>query len=142
MLAVFFAVISLFAQAFGGTWTCHSGGYTVPWVIAPAPAQAWTTVRWASQSSAQGGIAYVGYVGASRHWIYEDFHYDGSYAVNTSGGPVDGTWTWQGTYYVGKRVMHGQVLWKRSSADRIDRTFVVLANGKTTPSGKDFCTKP
>lgn len=140
MLAALSMAAGLFAQAFAGSWTCHSQGTNVAWSIDPAPGSAWTTVRWGDQTSSQGGIAYVGYVSAAHHWIYEDFHYDGSYATNTSGGPQHGWWTWQGTYYLGSRRMHGQVLWRRSSRMRIDRTFVVLANGKATPSAHDFCT--
>ena len=141
MLALIVAVINLFAQAFAGTWTCHSNGAEVPWAISSAPGSAWATVRWSNQTNADGGIAYVGYVEPNKQWIYEDFHYDGSYAVNTSSGPSDDTWTWQGTYYLGQRVMHGVVIWKRSSPERIDRTFEVLANGKATPTGGDYCTK-
>ena len=141
MLAPVLAVVSLFAQAFGGMWTCHSNGADVPWVIAPAPGSAWTTVRWSNQSNADGGIAYVGYVEPNKQWVYEDFHYDGSYAVNTSEGPHDNQWSWSGTYYLGQRTMHGQVIWKLASPARIERTFIVVDNGKATPSGADYCTK-
>ena len=140
-MGILLAAVSLFAQAFGGTWTCHSQGFEVPWVIAPAPAAAWTTVRWSNQTNANGGIAYVGYIAPTRQWVYEDFHYDGSYAMNTSPGPRNATWTWTGTYYLGQRTMHGKVLWKLSSPDRIDRTFIVTANGVSKPSGGDYCTK-
>jgi len=135
------AAAGIFMQAFGGVWTCHSQGHDVPWTISSAPGSSWTTVRWAAQNSAEGGIAYVGRLDAPPHWIYEDFHYDGSYATNTSAGPSGGTWTWQGTYYLGNRVLHGQVLWKRSSPQRIDRTFMVIASGKATKTGADYCTK-
>ncbi len=141
MLAELSMAAGLFAQTFSGSWTCHSQGTDVPWSIAYAPGSNWTTVRWSDQSSDRGGIAYVGYIPALRHWIYEDFHYDGSYAVNTSDGPQNGTWTWEGTFYTGERTMHGRILWKLSSPARIDRTFMVLAGGKATPSGADYCTK-
>ena len=140
MVAVLLGALSLFAQAFSGTWTCHSRGAEIPWVIAPAPGSAWTTVRWADQTSERGGTAYVGYIPAQKQWIYEDFHYDGSYAINSSPGPQNNVWTWTGTYYLTDQTMHGQVLWQLTSANRIDRTFKATINGKPQSSG-DYCTK-
>lgn len=141
MLGLILAVMSLFAQAFAGAWTCHEQGTNVPWSISTAPGSAWTIVRWGSQTDAGGGIAFVGYVEPNQQWIYEDFHYDGSYATNTSSGPKDSVWTWAGTYYNGQAVMHGVVTWKLTGPTRIDRTFASVSNGKTTPSGADYCTK-
>ena len=141
MTAAAVIALSLFAQAFSGTWTCHDGGFDVPWVIGGAPGASWTTVRWADQQSARGGIAYVGYIAPQKQWVYEDFHYDGSYSMNTSPGPADDTWTWSGTYYMGAQTLHGKVLWKLSSPQRIDRTFERSDGGKTTPTGSDYCTK-
>lgn len=142
MLSVILGVMGLFAQTFGGTWTCHSQGAGYPWIIASAPGGAWTSVRWANQTNADGGIAYVGYVEPNKQWIYEDFHYDGSYAINTSDGPHGNVWTWAGTYFNGQNTQHGQVVWKLSSATRIDRTFVQIVNGKAAPpAASDYCVK-
>ncbi len=98
-------------------------------------------MRWGDQSSARGGIAYVGYVEAKKQWIYEDFHYDGSYAVNASGGPKSNAWTWIGTFYTGNQIMHGAVVWKLTSPARIDRTFERRAARGFKPTGSDYCTK-
>jgi hypothetical protein len=126
MIALVLASLSLFAQAFDGSWTC-TGGY--PWHIAPAPGSGWTVVQWGPRTAA-GGTAYVGYVPKQNQWIYEDFHGDGSYATNTSPGPVDGAWPWTGIYFTGSDTDHGTVIWQRTSAKRIDRTFKVSVNGK------------
>lgn len=136
MIAVLFAALSLFAQAFGGTWTCTGG---TRWHIAPAPGVAWTTVEWGPRS-ADGGTAYVGYVPKLGAWLYEDFHGDGSYATNTSQGPRGGAWTWSGTYYTSHAILHGSVIWRRTNAGRIDRTFESNVNG-VTHDARDSCTR-
>jgi hypothetical protein len=135
MLGMVFAALSLFAQAFGGSWTC-TGGYH--WNIAPAPGNAWTVVQWGPRS-ADGGTAYVGYVAKLHKWIYEDFHGDGSYAINSSQGPSGGAWTWSGTYDTAQSVSHGSVVWKRTDAKRIDRTFNYTVDGKPRQA-HDSCT--
>lgn len=133
-------------------WTCHS---TVPaspghpartfdtrWEIAPAPGNAWTIVRWGDQSSANGGVAYVGYIAPEHHWVYQDFHYDGSYAIQNSPGPNNGTWTWgPGTFYTATGALHGTVDWSLVSPTRIDRRFTQLIDGKPAHVGTDYCTK-
>lgn len=132
--------LSAFAQAFAGSWLCHSQGIVVPWEITPAPAAAWTTVRWGDQSGTGGGIAYVGYVPKAGHWIYRDFHYDGSYA-DITGTQTGNRWRWTGPFYSGAREFHGDIVWTLTNSDRIDRTFRSLVNGKITPSGSDFCVR-
>ncbi len=126
MIAILLAALSLFAQAFDGSWTC-TGGYH--WHISPAPGAGWTIVQWGPRT-ADGGTAYVGYVPKMRAWIYEDFHGDGSYAINTSQGPSGGAWTWSGTYDTGGVADHGTVIWQKTSPNRIDRTFKFSVNGK------------
>jgi hypothetical protein len=135
MFGIILAVSSLFAQAFGGSWTC-TGGYQ--WRIAPAPGTAWTTVQWGPRSAA-GGTAYVGYIAKRHAWLYEDFHGDGSYATNTSKGPSGGSWTWSGTYYTTSAISHGSVVWRRTNPKRIDRTFKYSVNGNPRQA-HDSCT--
>lgn len=135
LLAVAAAAANLFAQAFAGSWSC--GGY--PWHIAPAPGTGWTIVQWGPRS-AEGGTAYVGDVPRLKEWIYYDFHGDGSFATNTSPGPVSGAWTWTGTYYQSNAEGRGTVVWRRSSPTRIDRTFNFTANGKPQ-TAHDTCVK-
>lgn len=153
MIAVLVAAANLFAQTFGGTWTCHdavpaSNGHaahavTTEWSIAPAPGDKWTVVKWGAQDGSSGGIAYVGFVPSENDWAYQDFHYDGTYGVTTSAGPdKDGLWTWAGGgYYTASGIVHGQVTWKATSPTRIDRTFFLMADGKPKPSGADYCLK-
>lgn len=130
--------VSLFAQAFSGTWTC-TGGYR--WHITPAPGAGWTIVQW-GPNSADGGTAYVGLVPKRGDWIYEDFHGDGTYAINTSPGPRGGAWTWTGTYYAHDGTSHDSVIWRRSTANRIDRTFRFrLKAGSPMQTAHDSCTK-
>jgi len=124
---------------FGGTWTCHDGGYLVPWRIAATPSQTWTTVSYGRGSN--GGTAFVGFLPPAHQWLYEDFHADGSYARNVSQGPVSKTWTWTGSYYTARRILSGRVMWRLSTPSRIDRTFEPLQNGRYVVSGRDYCTK-
>jgi len=136
MMAVLLAALTLFAQTFSGTWTCTGG---TRWHIAPAPGVAWTTVEWGPRS-ADGGTAYVGYIPKLGEWLYEDFHGDGTYATNTSPGPRGGAWTWSGTYYLAHTVLHGSVIWRRTNAGRIDRTFESKVNG-VLHDAHDACTR-
>jgi hypothetical protein len=154
MLAVLVAAANLFAQAFAGAWTCHSDmpatsdhaahSVTTEWSIESAPGDKWAIVKWGAQDgSANGGIAYVGYVPSENDWAYQDFHYDGSFGVLTSAGPdKDNMWTWAGgAYYTQTGILHGQATWKLASPTRIDRTFTRVADGKPQPVGSDYCTK-
>lgn len=153
MVAVLLAAANLFAQMFGGTWTCHM---TVPasgnrpareistsWSVASAPGDKWAVVKWGAQDGPSGGIAYVGYVPTENDWAYQDFHYDGSFGVSTSAGPdKDRTWTWAGgAYYTPGGIIHGVATWKLASPARIERTFARVADGKTQPAGADSCSK-
>ena len=140
-MTLLLAAISAFAQAFSGSWICHSGpNLLVPWVISQAPGEKWATVRWGDQTSDRGGVAYVAYVPALQHWVYRDFHYDGAYADLT--GTNTGTaWHWTGPYYAGNDILNGDIIWTLTSHDRIDRTFRSLQNGKLTPSGSDYCVR-
>ena len=87
-----------------------------------------------------GGIAYVGYIQPRKLWVYQDFHYDGSYSDNTAPNPQDNAWIWSGTYYLGNRTLHGRVIWKRAG-DRIDRTFQSRNGAVIKTLGRDYCTK-
>lgn len=131
---------ALFAQAFSGSWSCVSNGYAVPWSIAPAPGNAWTTVRWGNQQTAGGGIAYVAYEPALGKWLYRDFHYDGSYA-DLTGTQSGEQWRWTGPYYRDGEILNGDIVWTLQSANRIERTFRRLAGGKLIPSGSDYCVR-
>ena len=141
MVTAVLASLSLFAQAFAGTWTCYSQGYRVPWRIEAAPGDAWASVRWGDQTSDRGGIAYVGYVLQLKKWVYRDFHYDGTYSDITSPGPAGKAWTWSGPYYGNGRIWRGAVVWTLSSANRIDRTFESQTKGSLSPTGRDYCVR-
>ncbi len=144
MFAVLLVAVSLFAQAFGGTWTCHASSFVSQWSIQPAPGGNWSVVRWGPQDAADGGVAYVGLVPAQNTWSYDDFHYDGTYAVTSSKGPdKSGVWTWAGgSDYTPAGVMHGTITWRETSPTRIDRAYFLLgAGGKLRQTGSDYCTK-
>jgi len=106
-----------FLSAFGGVWACtpHLPGVAATavstWTIAAAPRSSWSVVRW--QSRGANGTAFVGYLAPDRQWIYEGFHSDGSFSSNTSSGPQNGTWTWEGTSTTPQRVQHGTIQWRR-----------------------------
>lgn len=132
-----------FLQMFGGNWTCSGN---VPWNITAAPGGTWTRVEWGDQRSKTGGIAYVGYVPQEKQWVYQDFHYDGSFALTTSKGPDGATWTWAGGgYYTKDAVLHGKIVWRLASPTLIERTFTALddkgAPESTDPPQIDHCTK-
>jgi hypothetical protein len=107
-----------FLSVFGGMWACtpHVPGVVAApvsrWSIARAPHSAWVVVHWATRAE-DGGTAYVGYLAADQDWIYDDFHTDGSFSANTSSGPQNGTWTWEGTFTTPQREQHGAVQWRR-----------------------------
>lgn len=109
--------VNAFLSAFAGTWTCTPhlpGGVRAPgstWTIAAAPKSTWAVVQWSSRGA--NGTAYVGYLAPDAQWLYEDFHSDGSFATNTSSGPQDGVWTWNGTFTSPQRVQHGAIVWRR-----------------------------
>jgi hypothetical protein len=100
-------------------------------------------VKWGQQDGSGGGIAYVGYVPSQNDWAYQDFHYDGTFALSTSAGPdKDQVWTWAGGgYYTDSGVQHGVVTWKLASPTRIERTFARIIDGKTDAPVSDSCTK-
>lgn len=152
MLTVLVASIGLFAQMFSGVWMCAASTPAQPghqnsvlqtrWAITPAPGGNWTVVRWGSQNNATGGIAYVGYVPSEGDWIYQDFHYDGSYGLSTSKGSENGVWNWAGGgYYTKDAVLHGGVSWRLTKTGQIEQTFMQFTNGQSVPVGHDFCTK-
>jgi hypothetical protein len=153
MITVLVAAANLFAQTFGGSWTCHATmtatsdhparSFTTPLSVESAPGNKWTILRWGSQDGSGGGIAYVGFVPSENNWAYQDFHYDGTYGISTSAGPdKDGVWTWAGGgYYTPNGVTHGTMKWKADSPSKIERTYFRDDAGTLQPSGSDYCTR-
>jgi hypothetical protein len=113
--------VNAFLSAFGGTWACMPhvpGVVSAPvstWTIAAAPRSSWVVVHWSTRAG-NGGTAFVGYLAPNGQWIYDDFHGDGSFSANTSSGPQNGTWTWDGTFTTPQRETHGAVQWRRDRA--------------------------
>jgi len=149
MIGLIIIAANLFLQTFGGSWQCG----TTPWHIGHAPQSAWTLISWGSGST--GGTAYVGWVGQvyagvnpatsqKGTWFYDDFHADGAYGMSVSSGPKGGAWTWIGAFYPAgaKPEQHGEIVWRKSSATRIDRTFFTLDN-RNAPhqTSTDYCAK-
>jgi hypothetical protein len=152
MFTALLASVGLFAQTFSGSWMCAASTPAQPghkavvtetrWDITSAPGGNWTIVRWGAQSNDTGGIAYVGYVPSEGDWIYEDFHYDGTYGLSTSKGAQAGIWSWAGGgYYTKDAVLHGGVTWRLTKAGQIEHTFVQFVDGSPVPRGHDLCTK-
>jgi hypothetical protein len=153
MVTLLLAAANLFAQSFGGSWSCHATlaatadhparSLTTELSIQPAPGDKWTILRWGPQDGNGGGIAYVGFVPSENNWAYQDFHYDGTYGITTSAGPdKDGVWTWAGGgYYTESGVTHGTIKWKAASPTRIERTYFRDEDGKLQQIGSDYCTK-
>ena len=120
MLVLAAVAANAFLSAFGGTWACapHMPGVATgpvsTWTIAAVPRSSWVVVR--RRSRGENGTAFVGYLAPDQQWIYEDFHSDGSFASNTSSGPQNGTWTWEGTFTTPQRIQHGAIQWRRDRA--------------------------
>jgi hypothetical protein len=106
-----------FLSAFGGTWSCtpHIPGVVAAprsrWTIAQAPQSSWVVLHWSARTA--NGTAFVGYLGHDQTWVYDDFHSDGSLTANTSPGPVNGVWTWSGSFTTQQRLHHGAIQWRR-----------------------------
>ncbi len=137
--------LNAFLAAFGGAWTCAppGGGISTlhggtPWTIAAAPHSTWTRVGTASAHG--GSVAYVGYLPLEKTWLYNVFHDDGSFATNVSPGPVDGVWTWTGSYTMPQRVVHEAVQWRRDGAT-IRRGFGRLIGASFRESAGDVCRR-
>ncbi len=117
MLVVAAVAANLFLGAFGGTWSCTPhvpGVVSAPvsaWTIRAVPNSAWANVHWSTRS--ESGMAFVGYSPLEKLWIYDDFHSDGSFAANVAPPPVNGVWTWSGTFTTSQRITHGAVQWQR-----------------------------
>jgi hypothetical protein len=118
MLVLAAVAANAFLSAFGGTWACTpqlpgvASAAVSRWTIAPAPHSAWVVVHWSTRSQT-GGTAFVGYLQPDQQWIYDDFRSDGSFSANTSSGPQNGTWTWEGTFTTPERELHGAIQWRR-----------------------------
>jgi hypothetical protein len=120
MLVLAAVAANAFLSAFGGMWACTphvAGVVTAPvthWSIAAEPRSSWVVVHWATRAQ-DGGTAFVGYLAPDQQWIYDDFHTDGSFAANTSSGPQNGTWTWEGSFTAPDRVLHRAEQWRRTN---------------------------
>jgi hypothetical protein len=153
MITLLLAAANLFTQTFGGSWICHATvaatsdhparSLSTVLNIEPAPGDKWTVLKWGAQDSTGGGIAYVGFVPSENNWAYQDFHYDGTYAISTSAGPdADGVWTWAGGgYYTTNGETHVTMKWKATSPSRIERQYFHDDAGKLAQFGSDYCTK-
>ncbi len=144
-----FQPASLFFTAFGGSWSCAAHApaaktareriFRTPWIVARAPGGDWTTVRW---NGNRGGIAYVAYVRALKMWLYDDYHYDGSFYRDFSTGPdAKGIWRW----YDSHDQLHadpngGPIEWQRVSATSFRQTYWSKENGKRVYHGYSLCT--
>jgi hypothetical protein len=141
MLAV---AVGAFLAAFGGTWTCtapatHGSARSLThWTIAAAPRGPWTRIVVTPVGS--GGVAYVGYLRHDRDWIYESFHDDGSFSTSVSPGPVDGVWTWRGTFTTPDGKRHDSVQWRREGAT-IARRFGRSMGSLFFTSTADACRR-
>ena len=151
MLGLIVLTMSLFATAFGGTWTCAVHPPTTvkqphvlysTWRIAPAPGGRWTAVTWGTRAE-PGGLAYVGYDGARKLWIYDDYHFDGSFYRDFSTGPDrNGTWRWYGTadqWHLDRS--DGPVSWKRAGARAFIQTYRAMRAGKLRDFGYARCSR-
>jgi hypothetical protein len=144
MIATIVLAANLFLAAFGGTWTCavtlpgNAHPVVTHWQMSAIRASTWTAVRW--QADATGGTAYVGYIAPDRHWVYQDFHDDGSYGASTSEGPHHGVWTWPGVFATSQRVLHGASQW-RIVDGRLRRGFGALVGTSFRESAHDTCTR-
>jgi hypothetical protein len=120
MLLLAAVAANAFLSAFGGLWACtpHTPGVVAApvtqWSIAAAPRSSWVVMHWTSRAA--NGTAFIGYLAPEQQWIYDDFHSDGSYSANTSSGPQNGTWTWEGTFTTPQRTLHGAIQWRREGA--------------------------
>jgi len=129
------------SRYFVGEWIC---GGTTPWTFAPlGPGDAtWIKVTY-GKADQPYGTAVLGFVKGLGAWVYRDFHTDGSYADLTSPGLVDGRWVWSGPYYpVGSTtVLNGHVTYVVVDAQRYDRVFESLKDGKLVKMGGDTCLR-
>lgn len=120
MLVVAAVVANLFLHAFAGTFACTphvpgvAGAPVSTWTIAAVPKSAWATVHWATRT--ENGTAFVGYLPPEKQWIYEDFHSDGGFGENSALPPINGVWTWTGTFTNADRTIHGASQWERAGA--------------------------
>lgn len=129
------AISSLFLTTFGGVWTCTThepATQTAPasvsrvaYSIGAAPGGNWTTVRWGLAGG--GGIAYVAYVPATKQWLYDDYHYDGSFFRDFSTGPDSkGVWRWYDSHdQLHMDMQDGPEEWQRLSATLFRQTRVL-----------------
>ncbi len=144
MILLAAVVLDAFLRAFGGTWTCaadapHGTRASIThWTIAAVAHAPWTRVTFSP--ARDGGVAYVGYVGYAKTWIYQGFDDDGSYLTQTSPGPDGGTWTFAGAYLTSERMVHVAVRWQRD-ADTIRRRYGRMIGTSFRPITSDVCRR-
>lgn len=134
---------SLFVRDFGGTWTCGNAGYHERWTIA-AHAGSASSAQMADvvygNPGAPDGFAYVYFLPAAHAWRYDDFHTDGGQSHLQSAGPLNGVWTWTGTYYpAGAAADPGAVISWQRTARGIVRTFSKRTGTNVERMGADTC---
>lgn len=141
------APTNAFLRDFAGTWNCRAPGQPASrWRIVRVRGSRWVRVDWGlSAAGIPAGSAFVGYITQRQHWVYRDFHADGSYANMHGVRAGDGTWSWTGPYdpanaKAGNAPLEGLITWRRIDATHIARTFMQRLNGTTIPRGSDRCT--
>ena len=137
------ATANLFLSQFGGTWTCGNDRYHAAWTIAQAPGEStWATVTYGPPSH-PGGSAFVGWLAQEQHYVYEDFHSDGSFARLSAAPPKDGIWTWTGDYFPqgGNKDSDAVITWTLTPDGSIARRFAKRTPTGLEDRGSDHCTR-
>lgn len=146
------AILALFLHTFGGSWMCTTHApkttlspaqtYRSEWKISAAPGGIWSIVRWGALGK-HGGIAYVRYLTHQKLWVYDDYHYDGTFYRDFSSGPsTAGDWRWFGTndqVHVDSR--QGPVTWRLISPVLFRQTYRETRNGKVIDQGYADCMR-
>lgn len=146
------AVLTLFLHTFAGSWTCTAHipkttstpaqTYRSTWTIAAAPGDVWSVVRWGPLGK-NGGIAYVRFLTHEKRWLYDDYHYDGSFYRDFSTGPdAEGNWRWFGTSdQVHSDATQGPVTWRRISPTLFRQTYRETRSGALVDHGYSDCVR-
>lgn len=123
---------------FIGEWSCAG----TPWVFTPFLEDAGWIRNVYGKPGKPDGSAIVGYVAGLKKYVYRDFHADGSYADISSDGPVEGRWVWTGPYYpTSGGALNAQITYVIVNANRYERLFASVVDGKPQTMGHDACTK-
>lgn len=136
-------IANLFLSAFAGTWTCGNARYHAQWRISAAAGKSeWAQIQY-GPIDAPDGTAFAGSLPQEHAYVYNDFHNDGSFARLSSPGPVNGVWTWTGTYYPrgGAADFAPYITWAIASNGTIERHFAKKTDKGLIDSGSDVCTR-